>query len=103
MPAFVHAPFLGVPRGQVSEKLFYVSDWYVTLATLAGVPPAVIFNSSGPVPPDGMDVWSAIINETDSPRDIIVHEYDDVQHVYAIRFVHSYQYVCVVHAGSVCV
>ena len=51
MPAFVHAPFLGVPRGQATEKLFYVSDWYVTLATLAGVPPAVIFNSSGRLTP----------------------------------------------------
>ena len=83
----MHAPALGIPVGHTTEKMFYMSDWYVTLATLAGVAPSLIHNSSGPVPPDGMDVWQAIVGSADSPREVIVHEYDDVTNTYAIRFV----------------
>jgi hypothetical protein len=45
--------------------MMHVSDWFVTLAGLAGADPS----ATGPRPPDGHDMWPALCgaNET-SPR-----------------------------------
>jgi len=84
--AVVHSPLL--PKhliGGTTDKLIYISDWYVTFATLAGVQASRIINGSGPVPSDGFNVWPAITEPTLSPRTMIVHEHDEQQGVYAIR------------------
>eukprot|EP00937_MAST-01D_sp_MAST-1D-sp2_P005476 g5476.t1 len=91
--ALVHAPgrLPAALAGRTSDALIYVGDWYVTIAeALAGVDPAVVRNASGPVPPDGMNVWPALLGAADtppaaSPRTSIVHEHDDEQGIYAYR------------------
>ena len=52
--------------------------------------PRALLQSSGPVPPDSVDVWSAVLGAAASPpaqsaRTVLVHEYDDKQGIYAIR------------------
>lgn len=90
VPAFVNSPLLPASaRGKTTDALIYIADWYVTLALLAGVTTADL-NTSGPVHPDGLDVWSAVTGagstpQAPSPRTMIVHDYDDKQGVYAFR------------------
>lgn len=58
----------------------------MTLARLGGVSLERILNQSGPVPPDGMDVWDAVTSPTTaSPRTMIVHEFDPIEDIYAVR------------------
>lgn len=52
----------------------------------------MVQNDSGPVPPDSFDIWDTIVAAASSshpasasPRTMIVHEYDDVKHIFAIR------------------
>ena len=91
--AVVHSPnrLPAAVVGRTTDALIYVSDWYTTIAeALAGVDPAIIANETGPVPPDGVNVWpalqgAALSPPTASPRASIVHEYDEVQGIYAYR------------------
>lgn len=87
VPAFVHSALLpAAVVGTVSHELFHITDLYATIAGLAGVDLGLVHNGSGPVPPDGMDVWSAIAGGDTSPRATIVHEYDPIKgDVYAFR------------------
>ena len=87
VPAFVHSALLpAAVVGTVSHELFHITDLYATIAGLAGVDLGLVHNGSGPVPPDGMDVWSAIAGGDTSPRTTIVHEYDPIKgDVYAFR------------------
>ena len=115
--AFVHAPHTLLPAalvGKETDALVYVGDWYPTVLGLAGVPPDVVAQQSGPVPLDTFDVWAALTQPplapqqqqqqqqhrlggadgadgllapttAASPRTMIVHEYDQVQGIFAIR------------------
>ena len=47
-------------------------DLYATLSGLAGVGPAALADS-GPVPPDSIDVWPALLAGRPSPRTELVH------------------------------
>jgi hypothetical protein len=47
-------------------------DLYATLGNLAGVPEGS-FRESGPVPPDSIDIWPALISDGASPRTELVH------------------------------
>lgn len=47
-------------------------DLYATLSSLAGVGPSVL-EASGPVPPDSIDVWAAVISDAPSPRAELVY------------------------------
>ena len=92
VPALLHSPLLPAAAvGKGLDETVYVSDWYVTLALRGGVPASLIHGaSSGPVAPDGMDMWPTLIGAganpaVASPRTMIVHEYDDKQGIYAIR------------------
>ena len=63
--------------GKTSEALVFVADWYVIFARLAGVAASAV-SRSGPVRPDGIDTWDAILSvgSVASPRTMIVHEYN---------------------------
>ena len=80
--AFLHSPLL--PQhgaGSVYHGLLHLTDWYATFAALAGVDT----DKTGPVPADGYNVWNAIATGAPSPRQYIVHEYDNVRGIYAFR------------------
>lgn len=47
-------------------------DLYATLGNLAGVPEGS-FKNSGPVPPDSIDIWPALLSGGASPRTELVH------------------------------
>ena len=82
--AFIHSPLLpAARRGRIYSGLLHLSDWYSTFAALAGVNLSAA--STGPVPPDGFDVWPAIANNATSPRHSIVHELDHISRIYAYR------------------
>ena len=72
--------------GKTSPALVFVADWYRIFARLAGVASRSVVNGSGPVPPDGVDTWDAILSVggIPSPRTMIVHEYDAGKYI-AIR------------------
>ncbi|XP_066948195.1 arylsulfatase B-like isoform X2 [Macrobrachium rosenbergii] len=63
-PGFIHSPLL-TKTGFKSQTLFHVTDWYATLAGLAG----------GTVPEgtDGFDQWEALTTGTESPRTSFVY------------------------------
>jgi arylsulfatase A-like enzyme len=82
--AMVHSPLLpSATRGTVSRALIHLTDWHATFAALAGLSAA----NTGPVPPDGHDVWPALASggSIPSPRTSIIHEYDDDSNIYAYR------------------
>ena len=52
---------------------------------MAGIEDHKLYNNSGPVPPDGFDIWPALTTHAKSPRNSIVHEFDETQKIFAIR------------------
>ena len=64
-------------------------QWYVTLLSLAGVATSEIMTSTGPVPPDGLDILNALRANRTSPRTELVHNIDEgsknAMHVGSIR------------------
>ena len=111
--AMVHSPLLpAATRGSVSNALIHLTDWCVmlpffaqawrslvlaltlqwihshrhaTFAALAGVSAA----DTGPVAPDGYNVWPALASggSVPSPRTFIIHEYDELEGIFAYRSV----------------
>ena len=82
----IHSPLLpATTRGTVSNCLIHVSDWYTTFAWLAGVST----ENTGPVAPDGYNVWPALVSggSIPSPRTFIIHEFDKLEGIYAFRSV----------------
>ncbi|XP_028987130.1 arylsulfatase I-like isoform X2 [Betta splendens] len=64
--AFVHSPLLR-RRRRVSRALLHITDWFPTLVGLAGG------DSSKSPGLDGFDVWPAISEGKESPRQEILH------------------------------
>lgn len=65
--AFVSSPLIPVVhRGKKLEGLGYISDWYRTV--VEGIAGGEIPENTGPIPPDGFNLWPAIIGGTPSPR-----------------------------------
>ncbi|XP_034171357.1 arylsulfatase J isoform X2 [Osmia lignaria lignaria] len=60
-----------VSPGRVSRQLFHVSDWLPTLLTAAGGDPSNLTI-------DGMDLWHALSEDTESPRKSVLHNIDDI-------------------------
>lgn len=70
--ALVSSPLLPTDRRGVRwSGMSHGTDLYVTLARLAGVPDAALA-ASGPLPPDGVDLWPALVSDAPSPRTELV-------------------------------
>ncbi|XP_003702313.2 arylsulfatase B [Megachile rotundata] len=57
--------------GRVSRQLFHISDWLPTLLTAAGGDPSNLSI-------DGLDLWHALSEDTESPRQSVLHNIDDI-------------------------
>eukprot|EP00039_Didymoeca_costata_P024008 m.8970 g.8970 ORF g.8970 m.8970 type:complete len:559 (+) comp3984_c0_seq1:142-1818(+) len=56
--------------------MIHGTDWYVILLHLAGASDETIYNSTGPLPSDGVNVWDALMSDSTSPRTEIVLNID---------------------------
>ncbi|XP_064102774.1 arylsulfatase B-like isoform X4 [Macrobrachium nipponense] len=65
--AFVHSPLLP-NKGTVSDKLVHVTDWFATIAGLAG--------GTAPDDTSGYDQWQAITTSAPSPRAEMIYNID---------------------------
>lgn len=63
--------------GRVSRQMIHITDWLPTLITAAGGDPSNLTI-------DGMDMWNALSNNTESPRTSVLHNIDDIYGVSAI-------------------
>jgi len=65
------------------------AQWYVTILSLAGVSLSTLTSRTGPLPPDGVDILSALLANRSSPRTELVHNIDErsgnSMHVGSIR------------------
>lgn len=60
--SFVHhgdPAFFSNMRGAVWDGMMHGTDYFVSVLTLAGVSAVAIRTDTGPLPPDGMDVFAA--------------------------------------------
>ena len=76
--ALVWSPRLKT-RGRVSSQMMAIHDWLPTLYSAAGGQPSDLDNV------DGMDMWSALVEDTESPRNIILHNIDQRRLISALR------------------
>ncbi|KAK7069159.1 hypothetical protein SK128_016110 [Halocaridina rubra] len=78
-PAFIHSPHLSNIQGNIYNELFFVTDWFSTILTLAG----------GRIPKglDSYDHWYAFSGYSKPPRDKFVYNIDNSKGVFvaAIR------------------
>ncbi|XP_014485072.1 PREDICTED: arylsulfatase J [Dinoponera quadriceps] len=63
--------------GRISRQLSHIVDWLPTLITAAGGDPSNLNI-------DGIDLWSAFRDDTESPRTSVLHNIDDIYGVSAI-------------------
>ena len=62
-----------IPAGSESDALLHVVDLFPTFTGLAGA------DTGGGLPLDGLDVWEAIANGAESPRQEVVHSLDVIR------------------------
>ncbi|XP_070150541.1 arylsulfatase B [Polyergus mexicanus] len=67
-----------VRSGRVSRQMIHITDWLPTLITAAGG------NALNLTSIDGMNLWNALSEDTESPRANILHNIDDIYGVSAI-------------------
>lgn len=60
-----------IKPGRVGRQLIHISDWLPTLLTAAGGDPSNLSI-------DGMDMWNALSEDTESPRKMVLHNIDDI-------------------------
>ena len=58
-------------RGTVWPGLAHSSDWYPTLLAVAG---GALPVNTGPRPPDGVNLWPALVSGGPSPRTEVIHQ-----------------------------
>lgn len=63
--------------GRVSRQMFHIADWLPTLITAAG-------GDASNLSIDGINLWNALSEDTDSPRTSILHNIDDIYGVSAL-------------------
>ncbi|KAK9297061.1 hypothetical protein QLX08_009083 [Tetragonisca angustula] len=68
-----------VRPGRVSRQLLHISDWLPTLVTAAGGNPSNLSI-------DGLDLWYALSEDTESPRKMVLHNIDDIFGVAGITY-----------------
>ena len=66
-------------EGRVSDQMMTVHDWLPTLYSAAGGRVADLDNI------DGMNMWEALMKNTESPRNIVLHNIDSQRMISAIR------------------
>jgi len=72
--AFIHSPLLpAAMAGATWHGLAHAVDWYTTIADLAGV---ASLDGTGLLPPDGVQLWDAIVANASSPRTELVLNID---------------------------
>jgi len=72
----------GIPeklKGSIYNGLMHETDWFPTLLRVAGG------NTNGSFELDGVDQWDAITGATDSPRNEILHNIDEIANNSALR------------------
>ena len=62
-----------ITAGSASDAIMHVADLFPTFAGLAGA------DTGGGLPLDGLDVWEAIANGAESPREEVVHSLDVIR------------------------
>ncbi|XP_017766449.1 PREDICTED: arylsulfatase J [Eufriesea mexicana] len=67
--------------GRLSRQLFHISDWLPTLVSVAGGDPSNLTI-------DGVDMWQALREDVESPRNSVLHNIDDIFGVAAITVGH---------------
>ena len=73
--AFAHSALFPLARrGTQFRGQAHLTDIYMTAAVgLAGLPASTLNSSTGPIPPDGYNLWPALIGGLPSPRNEVVH------------------------------
>ena len=60
---FIVSPLLPTSLANTSwAGLAHAADMYTTIAGLGGVPEQTLMAGSGPLPPDGVDMWAALLH-----------------------------------------
>lgn len=68
-----------IKPGRIGRQLIHISDWLPTLLTAAGGDPSNLTI-------DGMDIWHALSEDTESPRKMVLHNIDDIYGVAGITY-----------------
>lgn len=68
-----------IKPGRVGRQLIHISDWLPTLLTAAGGDPSNLTI-------DGMDMWHALSEDTESPRKMVLHNIDDIFGIAGITY-----------------
>ncbi|XP_074641245.1 arylsulfatase J-like [Tubulanus polymorphus] len=74
--AFIHSPLLK-KSGYVYDGMIHAVDWFPSILSMASV------QTDDDI--DGVDVWSNVINNMDSPRNTFVYNIDEISKKGAIR------------------
>ncbi|CAL1279741.1 unnamed protein product [Larinioides sclopetarius] len=79
IPGFIWSPLLQLQEPRVSMQLMHVTDWLPTLYSAAGGDIQHLGNI------DGHSMWEAFLNNTESPRQEILHNIDPIDNLSALR------------------
>lgn len=76
---FISSPLIPEARqGTVWTGMAHSSDWYLTVFVgMAGGALPSNQSSTGPRPPDGFNLWPALLSGGASPRNEVVHQVDN--------------------------
>ena len=64
---------------RVSTQMMNIQDWVPTLFSAVGGDPSTLD------PMDGMDMWSSLSDNTESPRNLMLHNIDEERLISAVR------------------
>ena len=64
---------------RVSRQMMNIQDWVPTLFSAVGGDPSTLD------PMDGMDMWDSLSHNTESPRNLMLHNIDEERLISAVR------------------
>ncbi|XP_055938568.1 arylsulfatase B-like isoform X1 [Argiope bruennichi] len=79
VPGFIWSPLFELQEPRVSMQLMHITDWLPTLYSAAGGDVERLGNI------DGQSLWNTLLNNTQSPRQEILHNIDPIDNVSALR------------------